>query len=60
MKLHHSAYGIPREPGGLSDDAWRIERRDEMVIAAIADGLGAARKAAMPRAGPWTCSSIII
>lgn len=44
MKLHHSAYGIPREPGGLSDDAWRIERRDEMVIAAIADGLGASKE----------------
>ena len=44
MKLHHSAHGIPREPQGLSDDAWRVERRDEMVIAALADGLGASKE----------------
>jgi serine/threonine protein phosphatase PrpC len=44
MKLHHSVHGIPRETRGLSDDAWRIECRDETVIAALADGLGASKE----------------
>lgn len=44
MKLHHSAHGLPRDPRGESDDAWRVERRDEMVIAALADGVGTSKE----------------
>lgn len=43
MKLHSSAHGLPREPGGLTDDAWRVEHRDETVIAALADGVGSSQ-----------------
>ena len=44
MKLLHSAHGIPRELRGVSDDAWRVERRDETVIAALADGVGTSKE----------------
>lgn len=44
MKLLHSAHGIPREPRGVSDDAWRVEQRDETVIAALADGVGTSKE----------------
>ncbi len=43
MKLLHSAHGIPQKFGGITEDAWRVERRDETVIAVLADGLGSSK-----------------
>ncbi len=44
MKLLHSSHGIARENRGTTDDAWRVERRDETVIAALADGVGTSKE----------------
>lgn len=44
MKLHSTAHGIAREAGGFSDDAFRVQARDESLLVALADGVGAAKE----------------
>jgi serine/threonine protein phosphatase PrpC len=44
MKVQCTSHGAPRAPGGSSEDAWRVQQRDGALIAALADGLGAARQ----------------
>ncbi len=45
MRVQSTAFGIPRSPGGVSDDALRVEEKQDIVIAALADGLGTAKEA---------------
>ncbi len=44
MKLHSTAHGIPRSPADTSEDAFRVQPRDQSVIAALADGLGSSKE----------------
>lgn len=44
MKVHCTTHGTPRDPGHASEDAFRVQQRDGLLIAALADGLGAARQ----------------
>lgn len=44
MKLSHTTYGVAREPGRQNDDAVRVVVRDDVAIAALADGVGSARE----------------
>lgn len=43
MKIHVSSHGAPRNTRRVIEDAWRVQQRDERVIAALADGMGSAR-----------------
>lgn len=43
MKLQCTSHGIPREATAPSDDAVRIQQRNDTFIGALADGLGAAK-----------------
>jgi serine/threonine protein phosphatase PrpC len=44
MKVHGTMHGVAREPGRTTQDAFRMQQRDGTLIAALADGLGAARQ----------------
>ena len=43
--MNLSSYGLPRQDGAESDDAFAVKSWDETVIAVLADGAGAARDA---------------
>jgi serine/threonine protein phosphatase PrpC len=44
MKLHSTAHGIPRDSSEPSEDAFRVQSRDDRVIAVLADGLGSSKE----------------
>ncbi len=44
MKLLSTTHGIPRNPTRASEDAFRVQERDESVLAVLADGLGASKE----------------
>jgi serine/threonine protein phosphatase PrpC len=44
MKVHLSGHALPRQKGEPCDDAWVVRERNGMVIAALADGVGASRE----------------
>jgi serine/threonine protein phosphatase PrpC len=44
MRLNSTTYVLPRNEGKRSDDAVRVEQRDTLLIAVLADGLGSSRE----------------
>lgn len=44
MRVHSSGHALPRNEGAACDDAWAIRERGEVVVAALADGIGASRE----------------
>jgi serine/threonine protein phosphatase PrpC len=44
MKLLSTVHGVSRESSWASQDAFRVEERDESALAVLADGLGASKE----------------
>ncbi|HEY9154743.1 MAG TPA: protein phosphatase 2C domain-containing protein [Opitutaceae bacterium] len=45
MRVQITSYGVPASPDSVSEDALRVEQKEGLVIAALADGLGSAKSA---------------
>ena len=44
MKILSTAHGMPRESGCASEDGFRVQEREESVLAVLTDGLGASKE----------------
>jgi serine/threonine protein phosphatase PrpC len=44
MNVHCSGHALPRRAGAPCDDAWTVRERGDIVIAALADGIGSSRE----------------
>jgi serine/threonine protein kinase len=44
MNVHCSGHALPRHAGATCDDAWTVRERGDVVIAALADGIGSSRE----------------
>ena len=46
MKLSSTTHGLPSKPGAESEDAFRVQQRDNRLVAVLADGLGSSKEGA--------------
>src|SRR5262245_14914431 len=44
MNVHCSGHALPRRHGAACDDAWTVRERGDMLVAAVADGIGSSRE----------------
>src|SRR3990170_70784 len=44
MNIQSTVHGIPRDPTRASEDAFRVQERDQSVLAVLADGLGSSKE----------------
>ena len=44
MKISSTVHGLARDPTRASEDAFRVNERDDRVLAVLADGLGASKE----------------